>query len=217
MSCVHYSFFSKRDSSVVTFDGLYITLHRLRRQIMAQERLKERNCHLQISNAQTREEYTDDEAHIPKHSSVIVRRTPSTRVKPYDRKFIVDRSDTAVVGSSRPKDSSGSMSLAQLAKTANLVDANASEEDKIRAMMSQSNHEYTMDAVTDVHGQGPLPGFMGIATLALCSVLLPSGQDPGREQKDKDPSGTGLVPLGASKAAALVEGGHLLGSCRRMN
>ncbi|XP_069385512.1 E3 ubiquitin-protein ligase RBBP6-like [Paralichthys olivaceus] len=142
MSCVHYSFFSKRDSSVVTFDGLYITLHRLRRQIMAQERLKERNCHLQISNAQTREEYTDDEAHIPKHSSVIVRRIPSTRVKPAGRTFIVDRSDTAVVGSSRPTDSSPSMSLAQLAKTANLVDANASEEDKIRAMMSQSNHEY---------------------------------------------------------------------------
>ncbi|XP_069370013.1 E3 ubiquitin-protein ligase RBBP6-like isoform X2 [Paralichthys olivaceus] len=40
------------------------------------------------------------------------------------------------------KDSSPSMSLAQLAKTANLVDAKASEEDKIRAMMSQSNHEY---------------------------------------------------------------------------
>uniref|UniRef100_A0A3B4Z4Y0 RB binding protein 6, ubiquitin ligase n=1 Tax=Seriola lalandi dorsalis TaxID=1841481 RepID=A0A3B4Z4Y0_SERLL len=39
-------------------------------------------------------------------------------------------------------DSSPSMSLAQLAKTANLVDANASEEDKIKAMMSQSNHEY---------------------------------------------------------------------------
>uniref|UniRef100_A0A3Q3EEX2 CCHC-type domain-containing protein n=1 Tax=Labrus bergylta TaxID=56723 RepID=A0A3Q3EEX2_9LABR len=39
-------------------------------------------------------------------------------------------------------DSSPSMSLAQLAKTANLVDANASEDDKIRAMMSQSNHEY---------------------------------------------------------------------------
>nr|XP_043883662.1 E3 ubiquitin-protein ligase RBBP6-like [Solea senegalensis] len=39
-------------------------------------------------------------------------------------------------------DSSPSMSLAQLAKTANLVDANASEEDKIKAMMSQSNHQY---------------------------------------------------------------------------
>ncbi|XP_031672090.1 E3 ubiquitin-protein ligase RBBP6-like [Oncorhynchus kisutch] len=30
----------------------------------------------------------------------------------------------------------------QLSKTANLAEANASEDDKIRAMMSQSNHDY---------------------------------------------------------------------------
>lgn len=69
---------------------------------MARERLKATDCDLQITNAQTREEYTDDEAHIPKHSSVIVRRTPLGGVKPAGRTFIVDRSDTAVVGSSRP-------------------------------------------------------------------------------------------------------------------
>lgn len=34
-------------------------------------------------------EYTDDEAHIPKHSSVIVRRTPIGGVKPAGRTFIV--------------------------------------------------------------------------------------------------------------------------------
>ncbi|XP_070297944.1 E3 ubiquitin-protein ligase RBBP6-like [Salvelinus sp. IW2-2015] len=39
-------------------------------------------------------------------------------------------------------DSSPSVTLAQLSKTANLAEANASEDDKIRAMMSQSNSEY---------------------------------------------------------------------------
>lgn len=34
-------------------------------------------------------EYTDDEAHIPKHASVIVRRTPLGGVKPAGRTFIV--------------------------------------------------------------------------------------------------------------------------------
>lgn len=34
-------------------------------------------------------EYTDDESHIPKHSSVIVRRTPIGGVKPAGRTFIV--------------------------------------------------------------------------------------------------------------------------------
>uniref|UniRef100_A0A665W6Y4 DWNN domain-containing protein n=1 Tax=Echeneis naucrates TaxID=173247 RepID=A0A665W6Y4_ECHNA len=102
MSCVHYKFSSKLDYNTVTFDGLHITLSELKRQIMTRERLKATDCDLQITNAQTREEYTDDEAHIPKHSSVIVRRTPIGGVKPAGRTFIVDRSDTAVVGSSRP-------------------------------------------------------------------------------------------------------------------
>ncbi|XP_037545649.1 E3 ubiquitin-protein ligase RBBP6 isoform X4 [Nematolebias whitei] len=102
MSCVHYKFSSKLDYNTVTFDGLHITLSELKRQIMARERLKATDCDLQITNAQTREEYTDDDAHIPKHSSVIVRRTPIGGVKPAGRTFIVDRSDSAVVGSSRP-------------------------------------------------------------------------------------------------------------------
>lgn len=102
MSCVHYKFSSKLDYNTVTFDGLHITLSELKRQIMTRERLKATDCDLQITNAQTLEEYTDDEAHIPKHSSVIVRRTPIGGVKPAGRTFIVDRSDTAVVGSSRP-------------------------------------------------------------------------------------------------------------------
>lgn len=102
MSCVHYKFSSKLDYNTVTFDGLHITLSELKKQIMGRERLKATDCDLQITNAQTREEYTDDEAHIPKHSSVIVRRTPIGGVKPAGRTFIVDRSDTAVVGSSRP-------------------------------------------------------------------------------------------------------------------
>ncbi|XP_056442521.1 E3 ubiquitin-protein ligase RBBP6-like isoform X4 [Gadus macrocephalus] len=102
MSCVHYKFSSKLDYNTVTFDGLHITLNELKRQIMARERLKATDCDLQITNAQTREEYTDDEIHIPKHSSVIVRRTPIGGVKPAGRTFIIDRSDTAMVGSSRP-------------------------------------------------------------------------------------------------------------------
>lgn len=102
MSCVHYKFSSKLDYNTVTFDGLHITLSELKRQIMGRERLKATDCDLQITNAQTREEYTDDEAHIPKHSSVIVRRTPIGGVKPAGRTFIVDRSETAVMGSSRP-------------------------------------------------------------------------------------------------------------------
>uniref|UniRef100_A0A3Q2YS96 DWNN domain-containing protein n=1 Tax=Hippocampus comes TaxID=109280 RepID=A0A3Q2YS96_HIPCM len=138
MSCVHYKFSSKLDYNTVTFDGLHITLSELKRQIMSRERLKATDCDLQITNAQTREEYTDDEAHIPKHSSVIVRRTPIGGVKPAGRTFIVyvlfffrfpyPNTQICILFFV--------LSCDQLLLTANLVDANASEEDKIKAMMT---------------------------------------------------------------------------------
>uniref|UniRef100_A0A8C5H1Y8 DWNN domain-containing protein n=1 Tax=Gouania willdenowi TaxID=441366 RepID=A0A8C5H1Y8_GOUWI len=60
----------------VTFDGLHITLTELKKKIM-------------ITNADTLEEYLDDEVEIPRHSSVIVRRTPAGGVGPGGKPFIV--------------------------------------------------------------------------------------------------------------------------------
>ncbi|XP_061863802.1 E3 ubiquitin-protein ligase RBBP6-like [Colius striatus] len=81
MSCVHYKFFSKLTYAAVTFDGLHISLRDLKREIMCREKLKAASSDLQISNAQTNEEYTDENALIPKDSSVIVRRIPAVGVK----------------------------------------------------------------------------------------------------------------------------------------
>ncbi|CAB1441527.1 unnamed protein product [Pleuronectes platessa] len=131
MPVVDYRFFAQPEYSTVTFDGLYITLNELKKQIMSQERLEAPDCDLQITNEQTCEEYTDDEAHIPELSSVIV--------KPNGKTFIVHRVSKAEVISPTPTDSPPSLSIAQLAKMANLYDANASEDDKIEAMKLQSN------------------------------------------------------------------------------
>ncbi|XP_040436950.1 E3 ubiquitin-protein ligase RBBP6-like [Falco naumanni] len=81
MSCVHYKFSSRLSSDVVTFHGPHISLRDLKRQIMGRERLKATRCDLQVTNAQTMEEYTDDNALIPRHSSVTVRRVPVRGVK----------------------------------------------------------------------------------------------------------------------------------------
>uniref|UniRef100_A0A8C5BWJ2 DWNN domain-containing protein n=1 Tax=Gadus morhua TaxID=8049 RepID=A0A8C5BWJ2_GADMO len=139
MSCVHYKFSSKLDYNTVTFDGLHITLNELKRQIMARERLKATDCDLQDHQC-----YTDDEIHIPKHSSVIVRRTPIGGVKPDGPQ-------------ARPNCVVGRTSAIswQLLLTANLADANASEEDKIKAMISQSIHDY--DPIQS-KAIGPPPG-----------------------------------------------------------
>ncbi|XP_075580803.1 E3 ubiquitin-protein ligase RBBP6-like [Pelecanus crispus] len=154
MSCVHYKFSSQLSYDTVTFSGLHIPLCDLKRQIMGREKLKAANCDLQISNAQTNEEYTDANALIPKNSSVIVRRIPAGGVKGTSKTYntvpnsdhlhFSSRSQTEPVsGPSKPiNDSSGSISLAQLIKTANLAEADASEEDKITAMMIQSCQEY---------------------------------------------------------------------------
>ncbi|XP_075580792.1 E3 ubiquitin-protein ligase RBBP6-like [Pelecanus crispus] len=177
MSCVHYKFSSKLSYDTVTFSSLHIPLCDLKRQIMGREKLKAANCDLQISNAQTSEEYTDANALIPKNSSVIVRRIPAGGVKGTSKTYVVIEytgkgtseefpfflvekvpsslssqqtqqsitnqwPEDFILASPSIDDSSGSISLAQLIKTANLAEADASEEDKITAMMIQSCQEY---------------------------------------------------------------------------
>lgn len=93
MSCVHYKFSSKLNYDTVTFDGLHISLADLKKQIMGRERLKASDCDLQITNAQTQEEYTDDTALIPKNSSVIVRRIPIGGVKTTTKTYVISRAE----------------------------------------------------------------------------------------------------------------------------
>uniref|UniRef100_A0A8V0Z3R4 RB binding protein 6, ubiquitin ligase n=1 Tax=Gallus gallus TaxID=9031 RepID=A0A8V0Z3R4_CHICK len=116
MSCVHYKFSSKLNYDTVTFDGLHISLCDLKRQIMAREKLKAADCDLQITNAQTKEEYTDDNALIPKNSSVIVRRIPIGGVKATSKTYVISRTEPVSGTSKAIDDSSASISLAQLTK-----------------------------------------------------------------------------------------------------
>ncbi|XP_015244111.1 PREDICTED: E3 ubiquitin-protein ligase RBBP6 [Cyprinodon variegatus] len=76
MAHIHYKFSSKLSYDTVVFDGPNISLTDLKKQIMGREKLRAGDCDLQIINAQTKEEFTEDDGHIPKGSSVIVRRIP---------------------------------------------------------------------------------------------------------------------------------------------
>lgn len=74
-----------------------------------------------------------------------------------------------------------------------------------------------MDAAMDAHEQGlaPVQGLTGTGAPAHHALLLPIGEEAGREQKEEeDPTGQGhdLAPLVASGAAALVDESHQLGS-----
>ena len=156
MSCVHYKFSSKLNYDLVTFDGLHISVCDLKQKIMRKEKLKAAHSDLQIANAQTKEEYPEDNALIPRNSSVIVRRIPVGGVKSTSKTYVKSRTDRGKGTTTAIDDSSACVSLAQLTMTANLAEANASEEDKIQAAMWQSGHEY--DPVNYVkNALGPPP------------------------------------------------------------
>uniref|UniRef100_A0AAQ5YMH7 DWNN domain-containing protein n=2 Tax=Amphiprion TaxID=80969 RepID=A0AAQ5YMH7_AMPOC len=82
MPHIHYKFSSKLSYDTVVFDGPHVTLEELKRRIMGREKLRAADCDLQITNAQSKEEFTDDNSLIHKGSSVIVRRIPISGVKP---------------------------------------------------------------------------------------------------------------------------------------
>ncbi|XP_054892034.1 E3 ubiquitin-protein ligase RBBP6 isoform X2 [Poeciliopsis prolifica] len=149
MAHIHYKFSSKLSYDTVVFDGPNISLTDLKKQIMGREKLRAGDCDLQIINAQTKEEFTEDGGHIPKGSSVIVRRIPLIGVKSSSNSKTShkERSDVQIpkaFGSHRAiSESSSTRALSFFSKMqlANLAEADVSEEDKIRVMMNQSSCE----------------------------------------------------------------------------
>ncbi|KAM8995939.1 E3 ubiquitin-protein ligase RBBP6-like isoform 3-T3 [Ara ararauna] len=127
MSCIHYKFFSKLNYGTVTFSGLDISLCHLKCKIMRQEKLKAANSDLQISDAQTKEEYTED-ALIPKNSLVVVKRIPAGGVKATSKTDVTSRTEPVsrtseanfnmclFFAEQMNDESSASISLAQLSK-----------------------------------------------------------------------------------------------------
>lgn len=78
---VHYKFKSvSKKWGTITFDSAVISLNDLKKAIVAQEKTDPNNRDFDfiITNAQTRERYTNDNYLIPKNTSVEVRRVPAT-------------------------------------------------------------------------------------------------------------------------------------------
>ncbi|XP_040918545.1 E3 ubiquitin-protein ligase RBBP6 isoform X2 [Toxotes jaculatrix] len=147
MTHVHYKFSSKLSYDTVVFDGPHITLRDLKRQIMVREKLRAGDCDLQITNAQTKQEYTDDEGLIPKGSSVIVRRIPISGGKSSSnsKTHNIERSDAqlhhAFGALKAMDDQTTSSALPFFSKMVNLADADVPEEDKIKVMLNQSTYD----------------------------------------------------------------------------
>ncbi|XP_051905180.1 E3 ubiquitin-protein ligase RBBP6 isoform X2 [Hippocampus zosterae] len=144
MTHIHYKFSSKLSYATVVFDGPHITLTDLKERIMGREKLRAGDCDLQITNAQTKEEYTDEEGLIPKGSSVIVRRVPNIRVsvrKTHNTERSAAHCHFASGVVKAMDDHSSSKSLPLFSKMVNLASADVSEDDKIKVVMNQSAYD----------------------------------------------------------------------------
>ncbi|CAG9859741.1 unnamed protein product [Phyllotreta striolata] len=131
---VHYKFKSALEYDTVTFDGLHISVKDLKNAILQQKRIgKSTDFDLQVTNAQTKEVYEDENALIQKNASLLIARIPVIPQK--------NKSWEGYGGDNTPPqtklDEGG-----PVAKEVDLSSLDAPEDDKIRAMMSQSTQDY---------------------------------------------------------------------------
>ncbi|XP_066261966.1 E3 ubiquitin-protein ligase RBBP6-like isoform X2 [Euwallacea similis] len=148
---VHYRFKSALEYDTITFDGLHISVKDLKNAIIQQKRIgKSTDFDLRITNAQTGEIYEDENALIPKNTSLLIARIPVTAPK--------QKQWEGYGGNITPPskiDESGTLS-----KATDLANLDAPEEDKIKAMMSQSTQDYDPSNYLKIRGAnqvGPVP------------------------------------------------------------
>ncbi|XP_028027137.1 E3 ubiquitin-protein ligase RBBP6-like isoform X3 [Bombyx mandarina] len=138
---VHYKFKSALDYDTVTFDGLHISVGDLKAAISQQKRIgKTSDFDLEITNAQTKEIYVDDNALIPKNTSLLVARVPLSQQP--KKQWEGSNSNSAP-----HKDVTVNKGLADLSRM------EGSEQDKINAMISQSTFDYDPSNYQKIRGQ----------------------------------------------------------------
>ncbi|SPP73237.1 blast:E3 ubiquitin-protein ligase RBBP6 [Drosophila guanche] len=139
---VHYKFKSTLNFDTITFDGLHISVGDLKREIVQQKRLgKIIDFDLQITNAQTKEEYKDDGVLIPKNTTLIISRIPLAHPT---KKGWEPPAENAAPAASSNKQENFNMDLSKMQGT---------EEDKIHAMMMQSTVDYDPKTYQRIKGQ----------------------------------------------------------------
>ncbi|KAL3274173.1 hypothetical protein HHI36_015587 [Cryptolaemus montrouzieri] len=145
---VHYKFKSALEYDTITFDGLHISVKDLKNAIIQQKRIgKSTDFDLQVTNAQTKEVYTDENVLIPKNTSLLIARIPNvTQSKPKQWEgYGGDSSPTVKADDIGP-----------IGKTADLSTLDAPEDDKIKAMMSQSTQDYDPSNYQKIRGSNQM-------------------------------------------------------------
>ncbi|KAJ8667352.1 hypothetical protein QAD02_009014 [Eretmocerus hayati] len=138
---VHYKFKSSLEFHTVSFDGLHISVGDLKKAIFHQKRIgKNTDFDLKITNAQTKEDYTDENALIAKNTSLIIARVPLNA----QQKRTWERPELPTFNHSKDE--------SNLAKSIDLTRLDGSEDDKIRAMITQSTQDYDPSNYMKIRG-----------------------------------------------------------------
>jgi len=133
---IHYKFKTALEYDTVTFDGLHIALKDLKKQILHQKKIgKNTDFDLQVTDAQTKKVYEDDNELISKNASLIIARIPLSA----QAKKLLDRENHLAnsKNSNEPTITGGPP-----VKSVDIATLDVSEEEKIKTMMSQSTSEY---------------------------------------------------------------------------
>ncbi|XP_065341306.1 E3 ubiquitin-protein ligase RBBP6 [Cloeon dipterum] len=150
---VHYKFKTALDFDTVTFDGLHISVGDFKKAVCQQKRVgKSTDFDLQVTNAQTKEVYADDGTLIPKNTSLIVARVPLTAHQ--KRIWAREAAASSQALNKATADDGLDHGHSRLARAVDLSRVDASEEDKIKAMMSQATSDYDPSNYVRIKGSG---------------------------------------------------------------
>ncbi|CAG9812143.1 unnamed protein product [Chironomus riparius] len=188
---IRYKFKSENIFSQILFDGIYISVADIKKEIYKQRKLgRSENVDLMISNASNNEKYIEDDCLVPKNTSVIVMRVPSANPSGKTKKFIKNYSQE--VPQAAPINTTKTFAPV----STNLLTMKGTEEDKIFAMMMQStldyqtyqiqpqNNNFSVPPSTYICRKCHIPGhFIRNCTLVLKQTYRYDPKAPRKESK----------------------------------
>lgn len=131
---IHFKFKSALEYDSLPFEGNGLLLWELKKEISQAKRLgSSTDYDLLITNAQTNEDYTDENQLVPKNTSVVVRRIPGTGRKPF-------------VPAVRPSHPASKPAISNPPiihpPTGGVATASSAEGDLIKKMLQQTSHHW---------------------------------------------------------------------------
>lgn len=148
---VIYKFKSQVDVECLPIDGINISVGNLKKEIIKRKKLgQKQDVDLKILDFFTNNPYNDDTALIDAYKQLLVIRVPSTRPR-----------NKTMQPAKSVKQKIHEVDDPRL-KIYDLVNADMTEQDKIRIMMAQSTYDYKASnylEVGDTERKGPVPGY----------------------------------------------------------